>query len=79
MRQVSVTIARAFFCQLITSDENKYFIFHFSSYAHMGVMYRARHLKERNIGQMLALIAKVVFFHRQRLVALNLVSESNRF
>lgn len=47
MRQVSVTIARAFFCQLITSDENKYFICYFSSYAYMGVMYRARHLKER--------------------------------
>lgn len=29
--------------------------------------------KKDTIGQMLALIAKVVFFHRQRLVALNLV------
>lgn len=58
---------------LFMVDENEYFIY----------KYRCRvsfaHLQERNIGQMLALIAKVVLFHRQRLVALNLVSESNRF
>lgn len=63
------------FLLLITVDENKHF-----SYVQIS---RCRvsfaHLQERNIGQMLALIAKVVLFHRQRLVALNLVYESNHF